>query len=76
MDRNAQHPDIRFARYVDDIIVHCRNKTQAEYLLSEIQQRMAECGLELHPEKTKIFYCEDDRRSGNHDVVSFDFLGA
>ncbi|WP_149453196.1 group II intron reverse transcriptase/maturase [Pasteuria penetrans] len=71
----TKHLDIRFARYVDDVIVHCRNKAQAKYLLLEIRQRMAECGLELHPEKTKIFYCEDDRQSGNHDVVSFDFLG-
>ncbi|WP_149453508.1 hypothetical protein [Pasteuria penetrans] len=60
---------------VDDRIVHCRDKTQANYLLSEIRQGMAECGLELHPEKTKIFYYEDGRRSRNHDVVSLDSLG-
>ena len=60
---------------MDDIVVHCQNKAQAEYLLSEIRQRLAECGLELHPEKTRIFYCKSGRRSGDHDVTSFDFLG-
>ncbi len=38
-------------------------------------ERLAECGLELHPEKTKIVYCKDDDRRGTHEHTSFDFLG-
>ena len=34
-----------------------------------------ECGLELHPNKTKIVYCKDDLRKGSWPAVSFDFLG-
>lgn len=36
---------------------------------------MLECGLELHPEKTKIVYCKDYRRQAEHENVKFDFLG-
>jgi len=36
---------------------------------------MQDCGLELHPEKTKIVYCRDHRRHENYPTVKFDFLG-
>ena len=36
---------------------------------------MQTCGLELHPEKTKLVYCKDYRRQENHQIVKFDFLG-
>jgi hypothetical protein len=31
-------------------------------VLDVIRARLAECGLELHPVKTKIVYCKDDDR--------------
>jgi len=34
-----------------------------------------ECGLELHPDKTKIIYCKDDNRRGNYPNTEFEFLG-
>ena len=40
-----------------------------------IEKRLKECGLELHPDKTKIVYCKDDRRGGNYPEEKFDFLG-
>ncbi len=36
---------------------------------------MQNCELELHPEKTKIVYCKDHKRTGNYKHVKFDFLG-
>ena len=33
------------------------------------------CALELHPEKTRIVYCKDANRIGNHETIQFDFLG-
>src|SRR3712207_8738300 len=30
---------------------------------------------ELHPEKTKIVYCQDSDRKGQHEHIQFDFLG-
>ena len=73
MKRN--HTSFPFARYADDIIVHCETKIQAEQLLEHVKMRMVECGLELHPLKTKIVYCKDSKRRENHPVVEFDFLG-
>jgi RNA-directed DNA polymerase len=69
------HPSIRFARYADDIVVHCRSEAQAQFMLRAIKRRLARCKLQLHPDKTKIVYCKDDRRPGNYDHESFDFLG-
>ena len=34
-----------------------------------------DCGLELHPTKTRIVYCKDDDRPGQHEHIAFDFLG-
>jgi len=73
MRRN--HPSIRFERYADDVIVHVKSKAQAEQLLEAIRARLAECGLELHPLKTKIVYCQDSDRKGQHEHIQFDFLG-
>lgn len=68
-------PHLCFERYADDAIVHCRNEGQAQSVLEAIRQRFAECGLELHAEKTRIVYCKDANRKRRHDNVAFDFLG-
>lgn len=66
---------IVFERYADDIVVHCTSKAEAEILLENIRSRLEECGLRLHPGKTKIVYCKNSNRKGDHKTVSFDFLG-
>ncbi|MEI6389257.1 MAG: group II intron reverse transcriptase/maturase [Spirochaetota bacterium] len=69
------HGDNPFERYADDIVIHCRTKEEAEKLLSEIDQRLSSCKLTMHPEKTKIVYCEDKNRKEAYDKTEFDFLG-
>lgn len=69
------HPTVPWCRYADDGLVHCRSKRQAEEMLERLRHRFEACGLELHPEKTKIVYCKDSARKGNHDNRQFDFLG-
>jgi RNA-directed DNA polymerase len=69
------YPSVQFERYADDTIVHCRSKRQAEVVLQAIRDRFVQCKLELHPTKTKIVYCKDDDRRGEHEPVVFDFLG-
>ena len=69
------HPSVRYVRYADDAILHCKSQQQAEYVLQSLHNRMLNCGLELHPEKTKIVYCKDYRRQGKYPRVKFDFLG-
>lgn len=68
-------PAIPFERYADDIVVHTRSKAQAEFIKGRITARMEECKLQLHPEKTHIVYCKDERRRENQSQTSFDFLG-
>jgi RNA-directed DNA polymerase len=73
MARN--YPSIRFERYADDVIVHCASQRQALFILHEIRRRLLECGLELHPEKTKVVWCPNHGQSGGDQPVAFDFLG-
>jgi len=73
MQRN--YPQLRFERYADDGIVHCRTEKQAQEVRAAIARRLQECRLELHPEKTKIVYCKDDDRRGTYAQEKFDFLG-
>ena len=68
-------PKIPFERYADDIVIHCNSRYQVRMLRSEIEKRLAEFKLELHPEKTKEVYCKDDNREGGHPITKFDFLG-
>jgi len=70
-----QFPDNPWCRYADDGLVHANTKNRAELLHREIKQRFEDCGLELHPEKTKLVYCKDGKRKGIHPCTSFDFLG-
>ncbi len=70
-----EFPTITFERYVDDAVVHCVSKAQAEFVARAISDRMAEVGLELHPTKTKIVYCKDGKRRGAHEHTTFTFLG-
>jgi RNA-directed DNA polymerase len=69
------YPAVPFERYADDAVVHCRTEAEAQRLMQAMAQRLAECGLELHPEKTKIVYCKDGQRKLNYPLVKFDFLG-
>ena len=64
-----------FERYADDIIVHCRTEREANLVRVNIEVRLKKCGLELHPEKTKVVYCKDSNRNGSHRNEKFDFLG-
>jgi RNA-directed DNA polymerase len=68
-------PSVAFERFADDAVVHCQSREEAESVLIAIRDRLRECGLELHPMKTRIVYCKDDDRPGTHEHVSFDFLG-
>jgi RNA-directed DNA polymerase len=73
MKRN--HPQKPFARYADDLVIHCRSREEAEDLLAAVKERFEECKLTVHPEKTKIVYCKDDNRKGAYECTEFDFLG-
>lgn len=55
-------------RYADDGVVLCRGQRQAQAALDAVGEILAELGLRLHPDKTRIV----DLRQGRE---GFDFLG-
>ncbi len=73
MTRN--YPKVKWCRYADDGLVHCKTESEAKDILTVLAKRFAECGIEMHLEKTKIIYCKDKRRRANYPNRSFDFLG-
>jgi RNA-directed DNA polymerase len=70
----VKYPHVPFERYADDVIVHCKTEVEAQEVRAAIAARLRECGLELHPEKTKVVYCKDDLRKGTYPHEKFDFL--
>ena len=72
----AKHySEIKMVRYADDMIIHCRTQLEANHLLTKVRERLAQCGLQLHPQKTKIVYCKKAGRNQKRLPVQFDFLG-
>ena len=71
----AHYPQVPFERFADDVIAHCRTEKQAQEMKEAIAARLQTCGLELHPEKTKIVYCKDDLRKKTYPNEKFDYLG-
>jgi group II intron reverse transcriptase/maturase len=70
-----EFPLVKFERYADDAVIHCVSEHQARKVLAALQERMAQVGLELHPDKTTIVYCKDSNRRGSAEHTSFTFLG-
>jgi len=66
-----------FERYADDIIIHAKNEPEARHLLKSLKIRFEQCKLELHPEKTKLVYCNRKGRRKRKEAKErqFDFLG-
>jgi RNA-directed DNA polymerase len=70
-----KYPEVPWCRYADDGLLHCKTLKEAEEMMLKLRERFAECGLELHPEKTKIVHCEDEKDKANYPNKSFDYLG-
>src|SRR5215471_4999770 len=68
LDRVVSHAGYVIVRYCDDLVLLCRTQADAEAALALVQTWMAQHGLRLHPEKTRIV---DGSKGGD----GFDFLG-
>jgi RNA-directed DNA polymerase len=66
---------VRFCRYADDGVIHCKSEEQARLVLRKVEQRLRQCGLDLHPDKTRIVYCQDINRREAFPTIQFTFLG-
>lgn len=64
-------------RYADDFVIGFERREDAETVKQMVHQRMAEYGLRLHPEKTRLvpYQRPPRRQQGGKGPGTFDFLG-
>jgi len=64
-------------RYADDLLMGFESKEDAERVMEMLTQRMADYGLKLHPDKTRLIDFGRPARaeSGAKGPATFDFLG-
>lgn len=72
---SREYPGCPFERYADDAIVHCRTEEEGVHVMKALEARLQQCGLQVHPLKTKLVYCKDSNRRLSYPNVKFDFLG-
>jgi len=70
-----EFPGVVFERFADDAVVHCVTERQARQVRDAIGRRLAEVGLQLHPDKTRIVYCKNSLRRQDYNLVTFTFCG-
>ena len=63
----------QMVRYADDIIILCADAESAARVLQSLREWMAEAGLTLHPEKTKLGDMGEPK--AHFDVARFCFRG-
>ncbi|HEY7554248.1 MAG TPA: reverse transcriptase domain-containing protein [Candidatus Binatia bacterium] len=78
--RSKARGDVIVVRFADDFVVGFDRREDGERLMSELRERLARFGLELHPEKTRLIefgrQAEENRRQrGQGKPDSFNFLG-
>jgi RNA-directed DNA polymerase len=72
--------DVILVRYADDIVVGFEHQAEADWFLAELRDRMAQFGLTLHPQKTRLiefgrFAATNRRARGLGKPEMFNFLG-
>jgi len=72
--------DVVVVRFADDFVVGFEHREDGERVLSELGERLARFGLELHAQKTRLIefgrHAERDRQSRGEDKPeTFNFLG-
>jgi RNA-directed DNA polymerase len=74
------HGDIVMVRYADDIVVGFEHRAEAERFMVDVADRMAQFGLSLHAQKTRLiefgrFAAANRRARGLGKPETFNFLG-
>jgi RNA-directed DNA polymerase len=72
--------DVVITRFADDFVTGFEHKADAQRFLSDLRERFAKFGLELHPDKTRLiefgrFAAERRGARGVGKPETFDFLG-
>ncbi|CCM79586.1 reverse transcriptase domain-containing protein [Rhizobium mesoamericanum] len=77
--RNAKG-DVIIVRYADDSVIGFQYEGEAQRFLQELRGRLAQFGLQLHPEKTRLirfgrYAVQQCRERSIRKPETFDFLG-
>jgi RNA-directed DNA polymerase len=72
--------DVVIVRYADDFVLGFQHRNEAARFLEQLRKRLAENGLELHSDKTRLiqfgrFAAKDRKQQGKGKPETFDFLG-
>jgi group II intron reverse transcriptase/maturase len=78
--KESAQGDVIIVRYADDFVLGFQHRKEAELFLEQLRKRMADHGLELHPEKTRLiqfgrFAADNRKRDGRGKPETFNFLG-
>jgi len=78
--RRQARGEVIIVRYADDFVMGFQHRDDAEQCLRALRKRLAEFGLELHPEKTRLiefgrFAAGNRKRRGLGKPETFNFLG-
>jgi group II intron reverse transcriptase/maturase len=78
--RESASGDVVIVRYADDFVLGFQYRQDADRFLEQLRKRMADYGLELHAEKTRLiefgrFAAENRKREGAGKPETFNFLG-
>ena len=78
--RKQARGDVVVVRFADDFVVGFEHREEAEKFVTELRQRFAGFGLELHPEKTRLIEfgrhaAENRQGRGEGKPETFNFLG-
>lgn len=78
--KHHAHGQVIIVRYADDIVVGFEHEAEAKRFMMDLQQRMEQFALSLHPDKTRLiefgrFAAQDRARRGLGKPETFNFLG-
>lgn len=65
----------KLIRFADDFVIVFSDEAEARRVAAALPGRMAEFGLTLHPEKTRLIRYAPPTRDGGDEPRTFDFLG-
>jgi len=72
--------DVIIVRYADDFVMGFQYRSEAEQFLKDLQERLQQFGLNLHPDKTRLiefgrFAARSREQRGEGRPETFNFLG-
>jgi RNA-directed DNA polymerase len=78
--KRQSHGDMIVIRYADDTVLGFEHREDAERFLKDLHDRLAQFGLSLHPDKTRLIEFGKDaiderNQRGEGKPETFDFLG-